>query len=270
MSKDGVRPNKALGQNFLINDGVCEKIANAAVVDACGAVIEIGPGLGALTRKLAERAKKVVVVEIDSSIIPKLKENLKDYDNIEIINADILTTDLNALIEERCGGMRISIAGNLPYYITSPIIMALLERRVPAERITAMVQKEAAARLCAADGSREGGAISLAVRYYSEPSVLFDVSPGSFYPAPKVTSSVIRLDVLDMPRVAPKDEKFMFRIIKAAFCMRRKTAVNAISSSLALEKAKVADAVVAATGDPNIRPERINLSQYVKISDLLL
>lgn len=265
-----MRPNKALGQNFLINDGVCEKIANAAVVDGDGAIIEIGPGLGALTKKLAERARKVIAVEIDGSIIPKLKEKLRDCENVEIINADILKTDLNALIAERCGGMRVSVAGNLPYYITSPIIMSLLERRVPAERITAMVQKEAAARLCAVDGSREGGAISLAVRYYSEPHVLFDVSPGSFYPAPKVVSSVITLDPLKEPRVSPANERFMFSVIKSAFCMRRKTAVNAVSSSLSIEKSKVADAVVKATGDINIRPERITLSQYAEISDLLL
>ena len=270
MTKDGVRPNKALGQNFLINDGVCCKIADAAVVSSDCAVIEIGPGLGALTKKLAERAARVIAVEIDDTIIPKLRENLKDCGNVEIINADILKTDVAALIAERCGGMRVAVAGNLPYYITSPIIMALLERRLPIERITAMVQKEAAARLCAADGSREGGAVTLAVRYYSEPRTLFDVSPGSFYPAPKVTSSVIRLEVLSAPRVAPKSEKLMFAVIKAAFCMRRKTAVNAISASLPADKARVARAIEAVTGDLNIRPERITLMQYAEISDMLI
>lgn len=269
LNNEKTRPNKALGQNFLINDGVCEKIAAATGANEGFGVIEIGPGLGALTKKLAARANKVVAVEIDSTIILKLRENIKSADNVEIINADILKTPLEELIKEKFSGLRVTVVGNLPYYITSPIIMSLLEERLPIESIVAMVQKEAAARLCAPSGSREGGAVTQAVRYYSEPKILFDVSRGSFYPIPNVTSSVIRLEVLKEPSVSPRNEKFMFSLIKAAFCMRRKTAVNSISAGLSLNKEAVAAAIEKAGLSLDIRPERITLSQFCQISDEL-
>lgn len=264
-----MRPKKALGQNFLINDGVCEKIADAVVGDAGLGVIEIGPGLGALTKKLAARAEKLVAIELDADVLPQLRENLAGFGNVEIIRADVLTVDLRALIETRFPGLRVRAAGNLPYYITSPIVMALLESRLPLEEIVVMVQKEAARRLCAPEGSRECGAVTLAVRYYAEPRMLFDVSPGSFYPAPKVTSTVLRLRVRGTPAVSPRDEKKMFAVIRAAFSMRRKTALNAVAAGMGLDREAVAAAMGKAGVDPGARAERLTLAQYCALSDAL-
>ncbi len=268
LAKNGLAPKKLFGQNFLVNAGVCEKIAELAAPEPGFGVLEIGPGMGALTKELAARAEKVVAVEIDSELIPVLKENLAGCGNVEIVNGDILKTDVAALIRERLAGLRVCIAGNLPYYITSPVIMMLLEQRLHAEHIVAMVQKEAAVRFCAPEGSRESGAVTLAVRYYSEPKLMFDVSPGSFYPPPNVTSSVLRLAVRRSP-VVPADEKRMFAVIKAAFSQRRKTAVNAISSGLRLEKASVLRAFGEAGVAETIRPERMTLADFAALSGLL-
>ncbi|MEA4912141.1 MAG: 16S rRNA (adenine(1518)-N(6)/adenine(1519)-N(6))-dimethyltransferase RsmA [Oscillospiraceae bacterium] len=270
MAKETVRPKKALGQNFLVNDGVCEKIADAVVGDGNCGVLEIGPGLGALTKKLAPRARKLVAVELDADILPKLRENLAGFDNVEIVNADVLSVDLQALIREHFAGMPVRAAGNLPYYITSPIVMALLESRLPLEEIVVMVQKEAAQRLCAKEGARECGAVTLAVRYYAEPQMLFDVSPGSFYPAPKVTSSVLRLRVRKQPLVTPRDERRMFAVIKAAFSMRRKTVLNAVAGGLSLDKETLAAAMARAGVDPGARAERLTLADYSSLSDEII
>lgn len=213
--KYGFTFEKKFGQNFIINPSVCPRIVDHAGIDENTGVIEIGTGVGVLTAELAKRAKKVVAIEIDTDLKELLKETLGEYDNIEIIFDDVLNVDLNALIEEKFKGMPVVVCANLPYYITSPIIMKLLEDRLNVENITVMVQKEAAQRLCARQQSRDIGAISLAVQYYSDPQMCFTVSPGSFYPAPKVTSSVIKLVVKKENDIKPKNEKNMFRLIRA-------------------------------------------------------
>ncbi len=268
LAQAGLAPKKLFGQNFLVNQGVCAKIADACVPEPGWGVVEIGPGLGALTKELAKRAKRVVAVEIDTALVPLLQKNLAEFDNVEIVCADALKTDLHALLRERLGGLRVTAAGNLPYYITSPILMSVLESRLPVEQIVAMVQKEAAVRLCAGEGSRESGAVTLAVRYYSEPSLLFDVSQGSFYPPPKVTSSVIRLRVRPH-EAAPADEAWMFSVIRAAFSQRRKTAANAISAGLGLDKAAVAAGIEAVGLNAAARPERMTLRDFAALSDRL-
>lgn len=268
LARNGLTPKKLFGQNFLINSGVCEKIAALAAPEPGFGVIEIGPGLGALTRELAARAERVVAVEIDEELVPLLRENMAGLDNVEILCGDILKTDLDAVIRERLAGLRVCVAGNLPYYITSPVVMALLERRLPAEQIVVMVQREAAVRLCAPEGSRESGAVTLAVRYYSEPKLMFDVSPGSFYPPPSVTSSVMRLAIRP-PKVAPAREDRMFAIIRAAFSQRRKTAVNAISSGLGVQKEVVRRAFAAEGLPESIRPERMTLANFAALSGRL-
>lgn len=266
----GFALQKSYGQNFIVNSGICPKIAEHAEVNENCGVIEIGTGIGVLTKELALRAKKVVAIEIDTKLLPLLEETLADFDNIKIINKDVLEVDLNALIKEEFGDMPVMVCANLPYYITSPIIMKLLEDRLPIENITVMVQKEAAQRICAKEGSRDAGAISLAVNYYAEPTVCFNVSPGSFFPPPKVTSSVIRLDVNKDPKVAPKSEKNMFRLIRAAFTQRRKTFVNSTSATLGISKASIEAALEQIGENPMVRPEKLTLEQFAALSDILL
>ena len=266
----GFALQKSYGQNFIVNSGICPKIAEHAEVDENCGVIEIGTGIGVLTKELALRAKKVVAIEIDTKLLPLLEETLGDFDNIKIINKDVLEVDLNALIREEFGDMPVMVCANLPYYITSPIIMKLLEDRLPIENITVMVQKEAAQRICAKEGSRDAGAISLAVNYYAEPTVCFNVSPGSFFPPPKVTSSVIRLDVNKEPKFKPNSEKNMFRLIRAAFTQRRKTFVNSTSATLGISKAAIEAALEQIGEKPMVRPEQMTLEQFCALSDILL
>ena len=266
----GFALQKSYGQNFIVNSGICPKIAEHAEVDENCGVIEIGTGIGVLTKELALRAKKVVAIEIDTKLLPLLEETLADFDNIKIINKDVLEVDLNALIREEFGDMPVMVCANLPYYITSPIIMKLLEDRLPIENITVMVQKEAAQRICAKEGSRDAGAISLAVQYYSVPKVCFNVSPGSFYPPPKVTSSVIRLDVKGENDIKPANEKNMFRLIRAAFTQRRKTFVNSVSSTLGMPKAEIEAALAEIGENPMVRPEKLSLTQFSQLSDILM
>lgn len=266
----GFALQKSYGQNFIVNSGICPKIAEHAEVNENCGVIEIGTGIGVLTKELALRAKKVVAIEIDTKLLPLLEETLADFDNIKIINKDVLEVDLNALIKEEFGDMPVMVCANLPYYITSPIIMKLLEDRLPIENITVMVQKEAAQRICAKEGSRDAGAISLAVNYYAVPTVCFNVSPGSFFPPPKVTSSVIRLDVNKDPKVQPKSEKNMFRLIRAAFTQRRKTFVNSTSATLGISKAAIEAALEQIGEKPMVRPEQMTLEQFCALSDILL
>lgn len=261
---------KKFGQNFIVNPSVCPRICQHAEVDENTGVIEIGVGVGVLTSELAKNAKKVVAIEIDTTLKPLLEETLADFDNIKIIFDDVLNVDLNRLIAEEFGDMRVVVCANLPYYITSPIIMKLLEDRLPVDNITVMVQKEAAQRLCAAEKSREIGAISLAVQYYSVPKVCFNVSPGSFYPPPKVTSSVIRLDVKGENDIKPADERNMFRLIRAAFTQRRKTFVNSVSSTLGMPKADIEAALAEIGENPMVRPEKLSLAQFSRLSDLLM
>ena len=268
LSRHGFTFSKALGQNFLINPSVCPRMAEAAITDDNTGILEIGPGIGVLTNELCLRAKKVVAVELDKRLIPVLSETLGEYDNLKVINADVMALDLNKLIEEEFGGMRVAVCANLPYYITSPILMKLLEERLPIDSITVMVQKEAALRLCAEEGARDSSAITLAVRYYASPELLFHVSAGSFMPAPKVDSAVIQL-TLRKPEYPPKDEKLMFRVIKAAFSQRRKTISNSIASGMSLDKSELRDILEEAGAQPTARAEKLTLRNYARIADVM-
>lgn len=263
-------PKKNLGQNFLINRGICTRIADACAVDDNACVVEIGPGHGALTVLLVEASQKVTALELDADLIPELNNLAARCGNLEILQCDALDIDLNKVIEEHFPVTSpVVICGNLPYYITSPIIMKVLESRTRAQRAVFMVQKEAAQRLCAAEGSRECGASTLAVRWYSRPKILFDVSPGSFYPAPSVTSSVISLEILKQPPCKVNDERYMFSIIRAAFSQRRKTAANAIASGLGISKSDVCTVLESIGLNAAIRAERITLEDYASLSDRL-
>ena len=268
--KYGFTFEKKFGQNFIVNPSVCPKICEYAEVDENTGVLEIGVGVGVLTSELAKRANKVVAVEIDTTLKPLLEETLSDYDNIKIIFEDVLNVDLNELIREEFGDMRVVVCANLPYYITSPIIMKLLEDKLNVDNITVMVQKEAAVRLCAPEKSRETGAISLAVQYYAEPKMCFNVSPGSFFPPPKVTSCVIRLDVKKDNNIKPRNEKNMFRLIRAAFQQRRKTFVNSVSSTLTIPKPEIEAALLQIGENPLVRPEKLSLQQFSELSDIIL
>lgn len=264
-----VIPKKQLGQNFITDPTVCPRMVEACGIDENWGVIEIGPGLGALTLPLADSAGKVVAIELDTSLIPQLREKLGDRDNVEIINADVMECDIAEIIEEKFGGMPVAVMGNLPYYITSPIIMMLLQKGLKIKLIAAMVQKEAGIRLCAPEGSRESGAVTLAVRYYSSPKRLFDVSAGCFWPVPGVDSTVIRLDMLDEPSVECSDPDALFRVIRAAFSQRRKTVSNSISAGLGADKSAVTEALKSAGIDPAARAERLTLRDHVAIMGAL-
>ena len=266
LSRHGFTFSKALGQNFLINPSVCPRMAESAVEGEHTGVLEIGPGIGVLTRELLERAEKVVAVELDRRLLPVLDETLAEYDNLRVVNADVLELDLNKLITEEFDGMDVAVCANLPYYITSPVIMKLLEDHLPVRTITVMVQKEAAVRLCAEPGTRDSSAITAAVRYYCTPELLFYVSSGSFMPAPHVDSAVIRLR-LHEPQVHPKDEKTFFKVIRAAFAQRRKTVLNSLSSSLSLDKTAMRAILESAGVDATARAERLTLGDFAAIAD---
>lgn len=268
--KHGFSFKKSLGQNFLINPSVCPKMAKASGADEASGVLEVGPGIGVLTKELAKASGKVVSVEIDSRLIPLLGETLSEFDNTKVINADILKVDAAALIKEEFADMPVKVCANLPYYITSPVIMGLLEARLPIDSITVMVQKEAAQRICAKPGTRECGAVSLAVQYYSEPRREFSVSRGSFMPAPKVDSEVITLKIRREPPVSVSDEKFFFRVIRGAFSMRRKTLVNCLSASLGLSKDRISSVLDALGLKPTARAEELTLPEFASLAEMLL
>lgn len=267
--RHGFALSKGFGQNFIVNEGICPKMVQAAGIGEDWGVLEIGPGIGVLTQQLALRARKVVCVEIDTRLPALLAETLAEFDNIKIVQGDVLKTDLAALIAQEFGDMPVAVCANLPYYITSPIIMQLLESRLPIRHITVMVQKEAAERICAQPATRAAGAISYAVHYYAQPQVLFTVQPGSFYPPPKVTSAVIQLTLHTQPPVQPQNERNMFRVIRAAFSQRRKTLANAVSAGLPADKAKVQQALQSAGLAPTVRPEQCTLAQFAALSDAL-
>ena len=269
MSRHGFSFSKALGQNFIVDPTVCPRIAEMGGCDENTGVIEIGAGVGVLTAELAKRAKKVVCVELDKRLLPVLDETLADFDNIEIINDDILKTDLHKLIEEKFGGMRVVVCANLPYYITSPVIMLLLESKLPIDSVTVMVQKEAGDRLCAEVGSRDAGAVTAAVNFYAEAEKLFNVSRGCFMPSPKVDSMVIKLNLRKEPLMELNDEDKFFRLIKAAFGQRRKTAVNSISSGMGLPKDRVAMALEEAGFAPDVRAEKFSMEDFRTLCELL-
>ena len=269
LGRHGFRFSKALGQNFLIDPRVCPRMAAESGAAECAGAIEVGPGLGVLTYELAQVAKKVVAIELDQRLFPVLGETLADCPNVELVQGDVLKLDLHALIQEKFGGQEVCVCANLPYYITSPVIMGLLEGGLPLKSITVMVQKEAAERICAQPGTRACGAVSAAVQYYAQPEILFQVSRGSFMPAPNVDSAVIQLKVRETPPVALKSEKGFFQLIKAAFGQRRKTALNAVSAGLGLPKAQVASAMEQAGIPQNARAEQMTLDMLAAFSNAL-
>lgn len=269
LSRHGFTFSKSLGQNFLINPSVCPRMAELSGVGRGVGVIEIGPGIGVLTNELCKLADKVVAIELDKRLLPVLEETLGEYDNLKVINADVLETDLHKLIEDEFSGMEVVVCANLPYYITSPVIMKLLEDKLPISAITVMVQKEAAQRICAEVGSRQSGAVTVSVNYYAKPEMLFSVSAGSFMPAPKVDSAVIRLNVLDKPPVNVNDEKKFFSVVKASFSQRRKVISNSLSSGLSLDKSKTAE-ILEKSGVPlNARAEKLSLQNFADIANNL-
>lgn len=268
MQRHGFTFSKALGQNFLINPTVCPRMAELGGAQPGVGVIEIGAGVGVLTKELSKRADKVVCIEIDGRLLPVLDETLSGCANVEIVNADVMKVDLRSLIEEKFPGMEVVVCANLPYYITSPILMGLLEQRLPIRSITVMVQKEAAQRLCAKPGTREVGAVSIAVRYYSEPKVLFQVSRGSFLPSPDVDSTVIRLDIHDKPAV-DADCKTFFKVVRAAFSMRRKTILNCLSAGLSVSKEQASQVLERAGVPVSARAEQLSMDQFAQIANAL-
>lgn len=269
LSRHGFSFSKALGQNFLVNPTVCPKIAEQGGAGNGVGVIEIGTGIGVLTSELAKRAEKVVGIELDGRLLPILEETLSEYKNVKIINADVLDLDLEQLIAEQFKGLEVVVCANLPYYITSPILMMLLEKRLPLKSVTVMVQKEAAVRLCAELGTREVGAVTVAVRYFSTPKLLFHVSRGSFLPSPNVDSAVIRLDINSQSPLPATEEKFFFKVVRGAFEQRRKTLANSLSSALGIPKCEIFAALKEAGLSENVRPEELLMENFVKISRIL-
>lgn len=263
---------KKFGQNFLIDGHVLDKIIAGAGVTKDDMVLEIGPGIGTMTQYLAEAAGKVVAVEIDRNLLPILQETLADYDNVKVIHADVLSLDLEKLVQEENGGRSIKVVANLPYYITTPIIMALFEQHVPLANVTVMVQKEVAARMKSGPGSKDYGALSLAVQYYAEPYIVANVPCNCFMPRPNVDSAVIRLTRYEEPPVQVKDEKMLFKIIRASFNQRRKTLQNGLnnSSELNFTKDQIAAAIAEAGFSPSVRGEALTLEQFAKLTDILL
>ena len=262
---------KKLGQNFLIDTHVLDKIIRSAEITKDDFVLEIGPGIGTMTQYLACAAGKVVAVEIDRALIPILEDTLEGYDNVTVINEDVLKVDIAKLAEEQNGGKPIKVVANLPYYITTPIIMGLFEKNVPIKSITVMVQKEVADRMQVGPGTKDYGALSLAVQYYAKPYIVANVPPNCFMPRPKVGSAVIRLERYEKPPVEVKDEKLMFRIIRASFNQRRKTLANGLKNSPELDftKEEIEAAIETLGKGPSVRGEALTLEQFAWLSDEL-
>ncbi len=269
LARHGLRLSKSFGQNFLINPSVCPRMAAACGIESCEGVIEVGPGAGVLTWELARSGKKVVAVELDRRLLPVLQETLADCPNVELVQGDILKLDLAQLIAERFAGGPVCVCANLPYYITTPVIMTLLEGGLPLTGITVMVQKEAAQRLCAPPGVRECGAVSVSVYYRSRPQMLFQVARGSFLPPPQVDSAVVRFEMLARPPVEAADEALLFRLARGAFAQRRKTAANSISAALGLPKAVVEQAISAAGIAAGARAEQLRLEDFAALTRVL-
>lgn len=269
LAKNGFTFKKSLGQNFLINPDVSPAMANAACDSETG-VIEIGPGIGVLTRELAKTAKKVIAIELDERLKKILPETLSGLDNVEVIYGDALKLDLNEIIKEKLSCCKsVAVCANLPYYITSPVIMNLLESRLPITSVTVMVQKEAAQRLCAEVGTREAGAVSVAVSYYAEPHILFGVSRASFMPPPNVDSAVIQLKIRKEPPIKVKNEKEFFRLVKCCFSQRRKTLVNAVSNTAGTDKDELRAALRALGLPETVRGEQLTIEQLAALSDII-
>ncbi len=268
LSKNGFNFSKSLGQNFLIDERALTEIVESAAPEGAN-VLEIGPGFGTLTQRLCERASKVVCVEIDSAAIPILTDNLKEFDNLEIIHADIMKTDIKELSDREFGGASVKVCANLPYYITSPVIMSLLSPELPIEDITIMIQKEVALRIGAKPGSKDYGVLTLAVGYYATTEIVTIVPPSSFMPPPKVESAVIKLTMRSKPPVEVKDEQLYFKVIKAAFALRRKTLLNALSSGLGLSKERILEVLKSADIDEKRRGETLSDEEFARITNAL-
>ena len=262
---------KKFGQNFLIDTHVLDKIIGSAEITKDDVVLEIGPGIGTMTQYLACAAKKVIAVEIDKALIPILEDTLSEYENVRVINHDVLKVDIAKLAEEENGGKPIKVVANLPYYITTPIIMGLFENHVPIKSITVMVQKEVADRMQVGPGTKDYGALSLAVQYYAKPYIVANVPPNCFMPRPKVGSAVIRLERYENPPVTVEDEKLMFRLIRASFNQRRKTLANGLKNSPGLDytKEEIEAAIEALGRGASIRGEALTLEEFAKLADLL-
>ncbi len=266
LNKNSFNFSKSLGQNFLIDDAVLDSICDSAEIDGAN-ILEIGPGFGTLTQRLCSRAKKVVSVEIDSSVIPILTENLKECTNLKIVHADIMKTDIKKLIEDEFGGEKIKVCANLPYYITSPVIMSLISPELPISDITVMIQKEVAERINAKAGTKDYGVLTLSAGYYTESEITLNVPPTAFMPPPKVYSSVIKLTVREKPPVEVRDSKVYFNVIKSAFALRRKTLNNALSSGLSMSKEDVNKILEKVGIDPRRRGETLTDKEFALIAN---
>lgn len=270
LGRHGFNFSKGLGQNFLINPDVCPRIAEMGNAREGYGILEIGTGIGVLTKELALRADKVSAVEIDTRLMPVLDETLKEFNNIKIYNEDVMKADLQQIITDDFAGLNVAVCANLPYYITSPVIMLLLESRLPIDSITVMVQKEAAQRLCAKVGSRESGAITVGVNYYGSVKQLFGVSRGSFMPSPNVDSAVIRIDIDKEHRLTEEEEKFFFRMVKAGFSQRRKTLANSLCSMLGIAKNDVYSALSGLGISESVRIEALTMEQLMALAKELM
>ncbi|QUH19190.1 16S rRNA (adenine(1518)-N(6)/adenine(1519)-N(6))-dimethyltransferase RsmA [Alkaliphilus sp. B6464] len=263
VQKYGFKFSKSLGQNFLIDQNILDNIVDGSNISKDDYVIEVGPGIGSLTQNIAEKSKSVVAIEIDKTLIPILNDTLKDYSNVEVINEDVLKLDLHKLINEKFKGNRVKVIANLPYYVTTPIIMKFLEERVPVQSLTIMIQKEVADRMQAKPGTKDYGALSIAVQYYCNPKILLKVPPSVFIPQPKVESTVIKLDILERPKVHVENEDLFFALVKDAFGKRRKTLLNALSTgNLKLNKDLLKDVLFSSGIDENRRGETLTIEEY--------
>ena len=267
LGRHGFTFSKGLGQNFLVNPSVCPRMAEECGADSGVGVLEVGPGIGVLTHELCLRADKVVSVELDQRLPEVLAETLAEHKNFKLVSGDIMEIDVRKLIEEEFNGLDVVVCANLPYYITSPIIMKFLEEKLPIKSLTVMVQKEAADRLTAKVGSRESGAVTVAVSYYSTPEFLFNVSRGSFMPSPNVDSAVIKLNISDKPNVEVKNEKDFRKVVKAGFSQRRKTLSNSLSAGLGISKQDANSLIEKANLAPSIRAEKLSLEDFGRLTD---
>lgn len=270
LTKHGFTFSKALGQNFLIDADVCPAMADMLEAGDDTGVLEIGPGIGVLTKELCKVAKRVVAIELDERLYPVLDETLADYKNFTLVKGDVMKLDLHEIIKSNFSDCEeVKVCANLPYYITSPVIMMLLESELPISEIEVMVQQEAAERLSASIGSRDAGAVSVAVKYYGDSELLLNVPRTSFMPSPKVDSAVIKIALRKEQAYTPKDKGHFFSLVKASFAQRRKTLVNSISNSLGMPKQKVIDALAELGLDANIRAEKLTMEDFVNLTDLL-
>lgn len=272
VTRHGFQFKKSLGQNFLIDQNILDKIVDAAELDAQNGALEIGPGIGTLTQELCENAKQVVAVEKDNRLLSVLQETLEDYDNVHVHHADVLEADLHALFAKWFEGMEVSVVANLPYYVTTPIVMKLLEERLPLRHIVVMVQKEVADRMAAKPGGKDYGTLSIAVQYYTEPELVTRVPESAFMPAPNVESTVIKLKVRKEPAVQVRNEKLFFHLVKASFAQRRKTLLNNLQNNLQpkREKEKLLAALEQAGIDPVRRGETLSLEEYATLTEALI